>query len=402
MKLINIIFKEWFKLGNEKILPMHRAPLEQRRMQDLSKRIIPAIVVYPALWFVMGIGILITNPSTEKLNWILGIQALLVFVTVVRIYLCNLQRKQLEKPEEANNLFTDLGVILSSLSWSVVLVSGVTTTPMNEHFPMIVTATMGLAAGGMINLSIGIRTVLYFLVCLFTPAIIMLLTPYAAETMGLSLLFLFFLGAIFALTVLPRREYELAVINELKLSDQANYLRDLSNRDPLTGLRNRRYFEETLTQEYHRAARLSCPLSVIIIDIDHFKKINDKYGHPVGDLCLKHVANILEQKPLRLNDTLARIGGEEFAIILLDVDAHKAFDLAEEIRKKVEQSAFSPNEVKLPITISLGGATCDSDNLLGIDELLRFADDALYQSKGRGRNRVSWTNNPLLASQKKA
>lgn len=402
MKLINILFKEWFKLGNVKILPAHRAPLEQRRMEDLSKRIVPAIVVYPALWFVMGIGMMMTTPSAHKLHWILSIQGILVTATVLRLYFCALQRKQFATPEKANYLYTDLGVILSALSWSVVLVSGLTTTPLNDHFPLIITATMGLAAGGMVNLSIRIKTVLLFLICLFSPSVIALLTPWAAETSGLSLLFLFFLGAIFALSVLPRREYELAVVNELKLSDQAAYLRDLSNRDPLTGLCNRRYFEETLNQEYHRATRLNCPLSVIIIDIDHFKKINDEFGHPVGDLCLKHVANTLEQKPLRLNDTLARIGGEEFSIILLDVDAHTAYDLAQEIRRKVEASTFSPNNTPLPITISLGGATYDPDNLIGIDELLRSADDALYRSKRQGRNKVSWSHRPVLANQKKA
>jgi diguanylate cyclase (GGDEF)-like protein len=158
--------------------------------------------------------------------------------------------------------------------------------------------------------------------------------------------------------------------------------RELSYRDGLTGLFNRRYFEEALGQELHRAERYRMPLSLIMADIDHFKRYNDTHGHPTGDQALKAVASILTETTRRA-DVVARYGGEELVLILPLTPKDSALLVAEKLRGAIENAAFPEGR----LTISLGVATYPKDGTSSPD-LIKAADDALYQAKQAGRNRV--------------
>ena len=154
--------------------------------------------------------------------------------------------------------------------------------------------------------------------------------------------------------------------------------------DSLTGLYNRRYFEEYLKKEVRRAMRQKQPFSIIGLDLDHLKEINDKYGHAYGDLAIKTVADVLK-KNARAIDTAARMGGEEFNVILPGVDSEGAMAAAERIRKALEEQTL---DTIGHITASVGVATFleHSDN---IEDILELTDQAMYQSKRNGRNRVT-------------
>lgn len=162
----------------------------------------------------------------------------------------------------------------------------------------------------------------------------------------------------------------------------------MAETDPLTYLANRRKFDEALHNEWNRCRRLSSPLSLILADVDHFKRYNDTYGHRAGDHCLCRIADILKEYTRRTGDLAVRYGGEEFVLLLPNVDAEGAFSLAETIRKTVEGSAkegerHRPNE---KITISLGVAAKVPDAEEKPENLILEADKALYEAKRAGRN----------------
>jgi diguanylate cyclase (GGDEF)-like protein len=154
--------------------------------------------------------------------------------------------------------------------------------------------------------------------------------------------------------------------------------------DELTGLYNRRHILSRFHEEFEKATRLGRDLSCIIADIDHFKTVNDKYGHQAGDAVLKEVAHRISQS-IRIYDILGRYGGEEFLIILPDTDIEQAWHFAERTRMQVKESPIMDNS----ITISLG-VTCLQEGDQSIDNLIKRADDVLYKAKKAGRDRVEW------------
>lgn len=156
--------------------------------------------------------------------------------------------------------------------------------------------------------------------------------------------------------------------------------------DGLTDLYNHKHFQEKLNEEFQRIKRIPQPISLMLIDIDHFKKINDAYGHPAGDTVLKNLAKVLK-KSLRGIDILARYGGEEFVAVSMGTEGSGAKKMAERLRSSVMNSPFFINETKLTITLSIGLATHPNDAATK-DELINKADQALYYAKENGRNQV--------------
>ncbi len=165
---------------------------------------------------------------------------------------------------------------------------------------------------------------------------------------------------------------------------QKKKLSDLAFRDRLTELYNRRYFDDKFLEEWERARRYDRHLSLIMIDIDHFKKVNDTYGHQKGDEVLATVALIL-QRSTRQNDIVARYGGEEIVVILPETDLAKATVVAEKYRVNVQK--FVPKEAGVKATISLGVASFSPKNDTS-EKIIESADRALYKAKERGRNKV--------------
>jgi diguanylate cyclase (GGDEF)-like protein/PAS domain S-box-containing protein len=177
-------------------------------------------------------------------------------------------------------------------------------------------------------------------------------------------------------------ERHLKEIESLQVS-----LREQAIRDPLTGLHNRRFLDEVIEHEFHRADRLSQALSIVSLDIDFFKSVNDTYGHAAGDACLVMLADLL-QSHMRKSDIACRYGGEEFLLVLPDADWKGAAQFAEKLRLLCAErvTSFEGNEIK--ITVSLGVAAYPDDGT-SHTEIINKADQALYLSKNRGRNRVT-------------
>lgn len=190
---------------------------------------------------------------------------------------------------------------------------------------------------------------------------------------------------------------KLRVENHLKFVRQRKLLENLVGRDGLTEINNRRRFDEIFLKEWGRAVRTNKPLSVIMVDVDYFKKYNDHYGHASGDNVLKAVAATICDNLKRPGDSVSRYGGEEFAIILPETNIAGGKIIAEKIRKAIENLAIvhEKSDIAPHISISLGGATAWEKDANESD-LLKSADDMLYQAKGLGRNQVYWRNNESI------
>lgn len=174
---------------------------------------------------------------------------------------------------------------------------------------------------------------------------------------------------------------------QLKMKMLQNDLKQLANTDPLTRLCNRRCMIERLAKEKDRSLRNGKTLSLAMIDIDHFKAVNDTYGHSIGDTVLVEFSRQLENR-LRPYDQAARFGGEEFAIILPETSLAQAVQISERIRHDISRMVFREELKKLHLTISIGVAPFPAPGINTLDDLIREADHALYRAKERGRNRV--------------
>ena len=164
-------------------------------------------------------------------------------------------------------------------------------------------------------------------------------------------------------------------------------LSELAATDALTGLANRRTLDQRLRQEWDRAQRSTEPLTLLMIDVDHFKAFNDRHGHHGGDAALRTVAQVIEDNIRRPADLAARYGGEEFAVVLPHTDAKGAWVIAEHIRSSVEHLPRVAGAER-PITVSIGMSTWDKRSRMSLEALLLSADQALYEAKHSGRNRI--------------
>ena len=187
------------------------------------------------------------------------------------------------------------------------------------------------------------------------------------------------------------REFMMTVATSLALSltnaHAHRTLEQMAMKDGLTDLFNRRAFDQVLSQEIKAAERYRSPLCLLLGDVDHFKAVNDRFGHPVGDALLKELATLLTES-LREVDIVARYGGEEFAIILPRTDVASGSVLANRIRERIERHVFIIGRLTIRLTLSLGIAGFSPPTMRTREEMVDAVDRALYQAKARGRNRV--------------
>jgi diguanylate cyclase (GGDEF)-like protein len=190
---------------------------------------------------------------------------------------------------------------------------------------------------------------------------------------------------------LEQRVQERTLELNIALNELEELNRELEEKntiDELTGLYNRRFYDQKIVAEFRRSKRNLTPLSLIVADLDFFKKVNDTYGHLAGDQCLSWLAQHIKQSLKRSTDIGCRYGGEEFCLILPDTDKEGAVALAEELRKAVESFDFVYHEQHLSLTISCGIATYQQQEGIETAHIFCAADKALYQAKRNGRNQI--------------
>ena len=173
----------------------------------------------------------------------------------------------------------------------------------------------------------------------------------------------------------------------LRNAEVHSQVQKLALKDPLTGLLNRRAFSNILVRKFRETERYNTPLSLIMMDLDYFKGVNDRFGHPAGDALLKEIAHLLAQS-VRAVDIVARYGGEEFAIVLPGTDLSQAMILAERVREAIARHKFVIEGVPIRLACSMGVARIPDSRLSSLEHFVSAADRALYQAKALGRNRV--------------
>ena len=187
------------------------------------------------------------------------------------------------------------------------------------------------------------------------------------------------IGSI-ALKYLPKGDPERLTYDKLNLE---------ANTDKHTGCYNKGYFNNRIALEVNKSKVTGDPLSLIIFDLDHFKKLNDNYGHDAGDFVLKEMANLIRTGGIREQDVFARYGGEEFVILLPKTNLKQSFEIAERLRKLIENKEFIYDGKRLPVTASIGVADYRQGVNTGTD-LFKRADEAVYKAKEGGRNQVQF------------
>lgn len=204
---------------------------------------------------------------------------------------------------------------------------------------------------------------------------------------------------------LRRERQRLGVLNR-ELQDANQRLKKQALTDELTGLANRRQFFARLQEEWRRARRRREYLALVMIDVDYFKVINDRFGHQSGDQCLKQLAQVLQEHGRRAGEMVARLGGEEFALLLPGCSAERACKIAEDLREDVARLDISlphsPGRVAVHPTVSCGVASLVPDEYHAPEYLLFLADQALYDAKDAGRNRVACSSQPVVEKEELA
>ncbi len=251
---------------------------------------------------------------------------------------------------------------------------------------IMLASTVGLDAGGVVAFIPSRRTSIGYNLLTLCPAGLILLY----QGVHLPIAFLIFLYAAYMTLVAYRgnREYWDALENEHLLKIQSQEIQKISRTDILTGLYNRRYFDEIFTLNWKQAARNATRLAVIICDIDHFKRINDTYGHLAGDEFLKQTARVFSRTFKRDTDFIARYGGEEFVVLLTGLTEPEAAGFAEKIKREIEEMEVHFQNQVIRASISLGLSCCIPSMEDSRDMLLEKADKALYRAKNSGRNQV--------------
>ncbi len=267
-------------------------------------------------------------------------------------------------------------------------------------YTMVATAWMiGMSAASISGYTVYIPALLAFFMPVIAPGVVLLFvlggSMNIAVALGLGVYIIVTMNAMLpihkAMVDSIRLNFENArEIRERKQSESS--LREISIRDSLTGLATRRHFDEVLQSELRRAQRRSAPISLVLVDIDFFKALNDNQGHVEGDTCLRRVAERVKAAAKRPSDLAARYGGEEFAVILPDTNMDDAYRLAENMRQSIQALGVPHRATKVEkcavVTVSAGVATITPSAGTRADDLIRPADEALYLAKRNGRNRV--------------
>lgn len=287
--------------------------------------------------------------------------------------------------------------VLQGVAWGVYSVIAYQHLSLGSML-IVIMSTAGLTAGAVASTSSSVYTFLGFSVPALLPIALTLLSENQIEARASGFLACLF----FMLTLRQSRTINQVLLDNIGTSVEleksknrseklAKELYQLSTMDALTLVANRRGFDEALSREWQRAKRTESALTLILLDVDNFKAYNDHLGHQAGDKCLQDIAVELTHHARRAGDVVARYGGEEFALILPDIDSREGVEIAEQIcrdieRLKLPHPATDCGEV---VTVSAGVHCTTPKRFEDSQQLVKYADIALYQAKAEGRNRVS-------------
>jgi diguanylate cyclase (GGDEF)-like protein len=378
----NILMIKKTKTGQ--FVTFERQKINNRVLHDLKNRSTIGIPFYILLALIV---VFAANLHERHLFFSMFFLLSMGGICLFRLIHLAVSRKMGERYETLNKNIFFTSVIVTALIWG--LAYALIMLQEGEYIAQMLMAVCvcGLCAGGVVAFIPHRWLSIYFNVSILMPATITILV----NGLNIPLAVMIFLFSVYMVLIAHRgnREYWNALENEYLLEIKSREMELLSNTDVLTGLYNRRYFDEAFDRELKRSGRNNNLLSVILMDIDRFKKINDTFGHQVGDEYLKKTAAILTSVFKRDYDIVARYGGEEFIVLLPGINAGHARELAEKVKQKIESMILDHQGKKIGTTISSGIMCCVPKLDTRSDSIISCADKALYMAKQGGRNRVA-------------
>ncbi len=278
-------------------------------------------------------------------------------------------------------------ILVHALIWGLML-AGLLLHPRIDTSPMLVMlAAVVFGTATAVTYPMRPLRCALAILCIYLPSTLVM-SLFNNSRVGESLALLVYLTYLGLFLHRWHREYQVGLDRELRLIQHREQLQTLSCTDSLTQLGNRYQFNSLFAQMVANAQRQDEPLSMILLDIDFFKRINDDHGHSVGDACLGAFAECLRQGFRRDSDALLRLGGEEFAVLMPNTPLEQAQCLAEQFRQRLEQQGFNHQGQVLALTASLGVGCFDEARDGNREAFFKRVDDALYRAKSEGRNRV--------------
>ncbi|UZE97154.1 GGDEF domain-containing protein [Alkalimarinus alittae] len=369
---------------NEQFIPKATRQL----YQDLAARSYPGVIFYMAIWAALIFPEYDFFFADSRINTTILWTSIIAICAFIRLSCIYIYRAQHKTNPGSNSTILLLGVSVSSLGWGFCSGQLILDPLFQDAIASTLIAGAGLCAGGLASLAPSRRFLILFLIPMLLPPSITILLIDHPFSSSYSALCVLMLGGLYGISGIQRKEYFIALNSQYELEEKSNQLAELNTLDPLTELKNKRYFNEKMDEEFNRAMREKGPLSLIVIDLDNFKKVNDIYGHLIGDECLKEMSKTLKTEFNRTMDTLARIGGEEFAVLLPTLHQDQAILIADKLRRQIEKISIEYGDSDVNLTASLGVSTLYPTNKNSSQELFKQADLALYEAKRLGRNRV--------------
>jgi diguanylate cyclase (GGDEF)-like protein len=364
-------------------MTFERNKINNRVLQDLKQRSTFGIFFYITLAFIL---VFADNYYERHPLFSMFFLVFIISICLFRLLHLVISKKKGEHYELSSQNIFFFSVIATALIWGIYFALIMLQKGENAMQILTVALICGLCAGGVVAFIPHRWLSFYFNIAMLMPATVTLFVNNV--NIHLATMILFFSAYLIIMTYRGNREYWDALENEHLLELKSRELAHLSNTDVLTGLYNRRYFDQALDLEWKRSGRNKTILSVILFDIDHFKNINDSFGHQAGDEYLMKTAEIMNSVFKRDLDIVARYGGEEFIVLLPEINADHARELAEKIRQKLESLIVNFQEKKVSATISAGIMCCVADFNTISDNIITCADKALYAAKQGGRNRI--------------
>lgn len=366
--------------------------LETRSLEDFISRMYRGTFFYIFSWFMLSI-IFEFYAIYPKIFWIMSIFQ--IITTLFRLSICkNAQQKIFTETKKYKHLAI-LAVSLSAMQWGLFY-AFILADPKLENALLVLTMVTGIiAAASSAILSIYSLATMFSQTLILMPAILVITQQYffsdvsnrAHLSLGIALIAAFFyLRQVYTTT---RTNYINAIQNQLLAESHAKKMEYFSIRDPLTKLKNRLYFDSYLEKSWIEAKENNSMISLMIIDLDYFKKINDTYGHLVGDECLRVISRRLKKNLHKEGDHLARFGGEEFILCLQQSTPQGALIIAERLLQCVKETEFIVKDEKVELSCSIGLASVTPDDSNNVDDLLIQTDTALYAAKENGRDQLS-------------
>jgi diguanylate cyclase (GGDEF)-like protein len=357
-----------------------------RTLKDLGRQNLSSVFVYPIIWIVLVVFTDLPHLSPH-----------FFWINTALVALTCLSRGWLSRGLKNFSLSSfrrlEYHLILTTMSnaahWGVMTALCLTEEQLLPlRWPMLLSATAIASSAGW---ALGFHSLLrvYLPLAVALPAIVSLLLIGTKDALMIAMLSVVFLGYLMFATRARQHDYLQAIKTAAELEQRTRELEYTSFTDAVTHLHNRAYFDVHLELEWKRAFRQSYPVSLLIIDLDHFKSINDRFGHQFGDYVLQEVGMSLSSVAQRSGDVLARIGGEEFALLLINTDAEGAAQVAQQIIEAIAALELEhPEAGQIRITTSVGAATRipDQPEQHAARQLLGAADRALYAAKHAGRN----------------